>query len=71
MVHEDVAYLSAEGPVAVYPADVETRLALWTRYMGEDVARTSVTAEATATMVALVLRPEHWIEVPASFVNLG
>ena len=71
VVHEDVAYLSAEGPVAVYPADVETRLALWTRYMGEDVARTSVTAEATATMVALVLRPEHWIEVPASFVNLG
>jgi PPOX class probable F420-dependent enzyme len=69
VVHEDVAYLSAEGPVAVKPAAIETRLALWTRYKGEDVARTTVTPEATAKMVELVLRPARWIEVPASFLD--
>ena len=69
LVHEDVAYVSAEGPVAVEQATVETRLALWTRYKGLEVARTTVTPEATANMVALILRPERWIEVPPSFLD--
>jgi len=70
VVHEEVAYLSAEGPVAVIPAAVETRLALWTLYKGEEIARTTVSPEATANMVELVLRPERWIEVPARFLDL-
>lgn len=63
VVHQNVAYVSAEGPVEVRGVSLELRRELWTRYAGPEVAAEMVTEDTTARMVALVLRPEHWIAV--------
>ena len=63
VVHENVAYVSAEGPVRVRAVSPEERLELWTRYAGPEVAAEMVTEDTTAKMVALTLLPEHWIGV--------
>jgi PPOX class probable F420-dependent enzyme len=66
VVHEDINYISAEGPVEVRdPVSYEERLALWTRYSGEEIARQVVTPGSSDKLVALVLTPERVIEVPA------
>ncbi|HXA43080.1 MAG TPA: pyridoxamine 5'-phosphate oxidase family protein [Candidatus Solibacter sp.] len=66
VVHEDINYVSAEGPVVVRdPVGDEERLALWTRYYGEETARQIVTPGSSQRLVALVLTPERLIEVPA------
>lgn len=67
LVHENVSYVSAEGPVEVRDVSPETRLELWTRYAGAEVAAEMVTEDTTARMVALVLRPERWIGVAAAY----
>ncbi len=65
-VHEEIAYVSAEGAVEVRSqVPFEERLALWTRYRGEKTARQVVTAGSTERMIALVLKPGSWIEVLA------
>ena len=63
VVHENVSYVSAEGPVEVGDVSPAVRRKLWTRYAGPEVAAEMVTEDTTARMVALVLRPEHWIAV--------
>lgn len=63
VVHENVSYISAEGPVEVRDVSPAVRRELWTRYAGPEVAAEMVTEDTTARMVALVLRPEHWIAV--------
>mgnify|MGYP003623166869 CR=1 FL=1 len=63
VVHQNVSYVSVEGPVEVGEVSVEVRRGLWTRYAGPEVAAEMVTEDTTARMVALVLRPEHWIAV--------
>ncbi len=66
VVHEDINYVSAEGPVVIRdPVSHEERLALWTRYYGEEAARQIVTPGSSEKLVALVLAPERLIEVPA------
>jgi PPOX class probable F420-dependent enzyme len=66
VVHEDIKYVSADGPVAIRDVvSYEERLALWTRYSGAQTARQVVTPGSTEKMVALVLTPERLIEVPA------
>jgi PPOX class probable F420-dependent enzyme len=66
VVHEDINYVSAEGSVDVRdPVSYEERLALWTRYSGEEVASQVVTPGSSAKLVALDLSPEKVIEVPA------
>jgi PPOX class probable F420-dependent enzyme len=63
VVHENVSYISAEGPVEVRDVSPAVRRELWTRYAGPEVAAEMVTEDTTARMVGLVLRPEHWIAV--------
>jgi PPOX class probable F420-dependent enzyme len=65
VVHEDINYVSAEGPVTVRETvTYEERLALWSRYYGEERARQVLPEEAPVRTVALELIPERWIEVP-------
>ena len=66
VVHEDINYVSAEGPVVIRdPVSDQERLALWTRYYGEETARQIVAPGSSQRLVALVLTPERLIEVPA------
>ncbi len=65
-VHDDVAYVSAEGPVAVRAVAPDERRELWTHYAGPEMAAEMVREDTTARMVALVLTPERWIGVSAA-----
>jgi PPOX class probable F420-dependent enzyme len=62
-VHENVAYVSAEGPVSVRAVTQDERRDLWTHYAGPEMAAEMVTEDTTAQMVALLLSPETWIAV--------
>ena len=58
VVNADIDYVSAEGPVEIRDSvTFEERLALWTRYSGEEVARQTVTPGSSDKLVALVLTP--------------
>ncbi len=57
-------YVTAEGPVeAVDEVTFDERLALHTRYRGEDAARVIVEQGGHERMVLLILRAEGWLGV--------